>query len=255
MTKGTPSEKRTRSREREAEPIKRSSGRKDATPEWTVSYGSAGPPGWLAYLLELHIRAGLQKSWPSRPKHLSFQSSTQLCRTLGLRTALPGEHFKKALQQLIEVGVTRKKHTVDHGVSHDQTTSFQRYEGSVTIGLLEDPKEATLDINLLDPVFKYWNECEFLPLNTDHYQKLPPGPRALYEWLSYRLYAAALEGCPAGTIGYSDFCRYASQPRQRAIEEVRAQMEALHQPHVQSGYLAGVTYEVFRTRMACRTGL
>lgn len=136
-----------------------------------------------------------------------------------------------------------KKRTLYHSVSHDHTTLFRRYAGSVDVGLLEDPKEARLRVEVLDAVFEYWGLYEILPLHTKYYQQLAPGPRALYEWLSYRLYAAALEGRATATIGYADFCRYGSQPRQNAVAEVQAQMEALHGPHFQSGYLAEVTYD------------
>jgi hypothetical protein len=212
--------------------------------QWIVSYDLDGPPGWLAYLMDLHIQACVEESLNSQRKTLFLCTTKTIAQMLGLREEVPYQEMEQALQQLTGIVVTRETVSVDdQKTSCESTRGYRRYEAATERGRLGEPQEMTVRIRLLDALFDYRDECEVLPLDPEYRQGLQAGARTLYEWLSYRLYAAALKGCATAPICYSDFCRYAGQPRRTTGEEVRAQMDVLHQPHCESDYLAEVLYE------------
>jgi len=61
--------------------------------------------------------------------------------------------------------------------------------------------------------------------------------------LSYQMYAALKYDRPRAKLTYSEFCAHAPQMRHVDWERVRSQMNKVHRPHRQSGYIAKVDFQ------------
>jgi hypothetical protein len=81
------------------------------------------------------------------------------------------------------------------------------------------------------------------PLNYDYLKSLPPAPQRFYEILSYQMYATIKHDRARAKLTYSDFCAHAPQTRHVKWDSVRSQMNKVHRPHLQSGYILDVDYQ------------
>ena len=212
-------------------------------PRWTVSYSGGDTPEWLAYLIDCHIHRCLDEGLPSWPKFIPLGTAAPLGQKLGLRSPLTSEEIAQALRQNMSITVEIRFEAVDdRGSRMKRTHWFCRYQGSGTPGPPEDPAATFFTIEVA-PEEGWFRTYDARPVNRNYQRGLPPASKLLYEWLSYRLYAAALQGYATAPIRYSNYCRYASLRREISAENVRTQMEALQEPHFRSGYLAEVAYE------------
>jgi len=217
-------------------------------PCWKVSY-IHGPPGWLAYLIDSHLFGRLEALWPALPETISLGTANTLSRQIGLRPPMSMKQLQTALDQNIGLLITSSLEAVNAKgrVVGTKDTWLRRYDRwhpslSLFVPCLSDPNEPIV-LQVIDGYRECFGRIDPRPVHLEFRQALPSATRSLYEWLSYRLYAAALQGSPIATIGYGDYCRYASLPRQLSPSEMKRQVETLHEPLFQSGYVAEVSYE------------
>ena len=75
---------------------------------------------------------------------------------------------------------------------------------------------------------------------------LGPAHQRIYELLSFPIYGALKWGKPYAGQLYSELCLASPLTRYYQWEKVKKQLYKLHRPHLASGYLAAVEYEIVR---------
>src|SRR5262249_29587185 len=75
-------------------------------------------------------------------------------------------------------------------------------------------------------------------------QALTPLAQRFYEIVSYPLFATLTHRWLHATLRYGEYCLLSTQQRYTEASQVQKQMYKVHRPHVQSGYLTQVAYDV-----------
>jgi hypothetical protein len=218
--------------------------RKDTSLQWKVSYNSEyGQPGPLAYKLDtLIINRRIEEATRPIPRIIKLGSLHDICRELGVSEGKNVVSIKKALHQNASAYITSKIfYKLADGTERMLEAGFTRYSVILTGEKLPDGRKADgVYIILNDTFIQVINGAMTRPLDYDYLKSLPPAPQRFYELLSYQMYAALKYDRPRAKLTYSDFCAHAPQTRHFDWEKVRSQMNKIHRPHLQSGYIAKV---------------
>jgi hypothetical protein len=218
--------------------------RKDTALQWKVSYNSEyGQPGPLAYKLDtLIINRRIEEATRPIPRIIKLGSLHDICRELGISEGKNIISIKNALHQNASAYITSKiRYRAADGSERTLEAGFTRYSVVLTGEKLPDGRKADgVYILLNDNFIQVINGAMTRPLDYDYLKSLPPAPQRFYELLSYQMYAALKYDRPRAKLTYSDFCSHAPQTRHLDWEHVRSQMNKVHRPHLQSGYIAKV---------------
>jgi hypothetical protein len=144
--------------------------------------------------------------------------------------------------------ITAKLHYTDRdGMERCLETGFTRYSVIVTGQRLPNGRRAdAVYLALNDPYWEVLQHAPVRPLDYEYLTTLAPSAQRFYELLSYQMFAALKYRRPEATMRYSTYCTFAPQQRYLDYDRVKKQMYKVHQPHLQSGYLAEVRTERLR---------
>lgn len=214
---------------------------------WEVDYSKKhGQPGPLAYKLDtLIINRRIEEAARPIPKILRLGSLKEICRELGMaETGGNTNQIKKSLFQNALAGITaRTRYRQSDGSEQTLEAVFTRYSVILTGEKLPDGRKADAVYIMLNEIFmQVLNGAMTRPLDYDYLKSLPPAPQRFYELLSYRMYAALKYDRARAKLNYSEFCAHAPQTRHTEWMRVRTQMNKVHRPHLQSGYIAKVDF-------------
>lgn len=215
--------------------------------KWEVDYSKKhGQPGPLAYKLDtLIVNRRIEESTRPIPKLIKLGSLRDLCRELGLSEGENVTTIRKALRQNAFAGITAKtRYRQADGTERTLEADFTRYSVVFTGEKLPDGRKADAVYIIMNEIYmQVINGAMTRPLDYDYLKSLPPAPQRFYELLSYAMYAALKYDRPRAKLTYSDFCAHAPQTRHTDWERVRSQMNKLHRPHRQSGYIVKVDFQ------------
>lgn len=220
---------------------------------WEVSYNSQyGPPGPLAYKLDtLIINRRIEEAGRPTPGLIRLGSLSELCRKLGLPDSGKNiRDIRRALLQNASAFITAKvRHKVRDGTERRIEVGDTRYAIVFTGETLPDGQRADA-VYLVPHAFyrEILDTATTRPLDFDYLRDLPPAAQRLYELLSYHVFATLKHSRPEARMRYSEFCTYAPLTRYTTFWLMRQQMEKVHAPHRQSGYIAKVEYEMTTDR-------
>lgn len=215
---------------------------------WEVDYSKKhGQPGPLAYKLDtLIINRRIEESRRPISRILRLGSLSDICRELNLADSGKNRaDIKNSLFQNAFAGITAKtRYKQGDGSEKTLEAAFTRYSVILTGEKLPNGLRADAVHVILNDVFiSVINGAMTRPLDYDYLKSLPPAPQRFYELLSYQMYAALLYDRSRARLVYSDLCAHAPQTRHVDWEKVRSQMNKIHRPHLQSGYIAKVSSE------------
>jgi hypothetical protein len=227
--------------------VTESGGLKDTGIQWKVSYNSEyGQPGPLAYKLDtLVVNRRIEEASRPIPRMIRLGSLHDICRELGVSEGKNTMTVKHALHQNASAYITAKiQYRQPNGTERTLEAGFTRYSVVLTGEKLPDGRKADgVYIILNDAFIQVINGASTRPLDYDYLKGLPPAPQRFYELISYQMYAALKYDRPRAKLTYSDLCAHAPQTRHTDWEHVRSQMNKVHRPHRDSGYIAKVDFQ------------
>ena len=211
---------------------------------WEVDYSKKhGQPGPLAYKLDtLIVNRRIEEATRPIPKIIKLGSLRDICRELGLSEGENVNTVRKALRQNAFAGITAKtRYKTADGKIRDLEADFTRYTVVFTGESLPDGRKADAVYLILNDVYlTIISGAMTRPLDYDYLKSLSPAPQRFYEILSYQMYSTIKNDRPRAKLTYSEFCTYAPQTRHLDWEKVRSQMNKVHRPHRESGYILRV---------------
>lgn len=214
---------------------------------WEVSHSSRfGQPGPLAYKIDtLIVNRRIEEATRPIPKIIKLGSQAAIAEELGISTHDTVSTIKRALYQNSSAYITAKfRYKLADGSAKELEAGFSRYSVVFTGEELPDGRRADAVYLVLNEVFmQVINGAQTRPLDYDYLKDLPPASQRLYELLSFQMYAALKHGRGAARLRYAEFCTYAPLTRSLKWDHVRPQMAKIHRPHLESGYIEGVTFE------------
>lgn len=227
--------------------VNEENGLRDTSLRWKVSYNSEhGQPGPLAYKIDtLIINRRIEEAARPIPRIIKLGSLNDICRELGISQGKNIVTVKNALHQNASAYITAKiQYRHADGTERTLEAGFTRYSVVFTGEKLPDGRKADgVYIILNDAFIQVINGAITRPLDYTYLKSLPPAPQRFYELLSYQMYAALKYDRPRAKLTYSDFCAHAPQARHFAWGDVRSQMNKVHRPHRESGYVAKVDFQ------------
>ena len=212
---------------------------------WSVSPSADyGAPQLLAYKLDtLVINRHLDALKRPLPSLICLGSLRQICQELGLSRGKSTGNLKRAFHQNAGVYITAKLQYRDReGNQRRLEAGFHRYGVVFTGESLPDGSTADAVYIILHESYRQvLNSAPTRPIDYDYLTDLKPLAQRFYELLSFKMYAGLKYHHPQVSMRYSELCQFA--PQQRYVDGVMMskQMYKVHQPHLQSGYLADVT--------------
>jgi hypothetical protein len=228
--------------------VSEANGLRDTSLQWKVSYNSEyGQPGPLAYKIDtLIINRRIEEASRPIPRIIKLGSLHDICRELGVSEGKNIVTIKNALHQNASAYITAKiQYRQADGSERTLEAGFTRYSVILTGEKLPDGRKADgVYIILNDSFIQVLNGAITRPLDYDYLKSLPPAPQRFYELLSYQIYAALKYDRPRAKVNYSEFCAHAPQTRHTDWERVRSQMTKVHRPHLASGYITKVEFQV-----------
>ena len=207
-----------------------------------------GQPGPLAYKLDtLIINRRIEEARRPIPRMLRLGSlERHLPRARTWPTAARTGPTSKKRSSKMPSPASWPRSATGRPTAAEQTleAGFTRYSVIFTGEKLPDGRKADAVYIMLNDVYmRVINGAMTRPLDYDYLKSLPPAPQRFYELLSYQMYAALKYDRPRAKLTYSEFCAHAPQTRHTDWERVRSQMNKIHRPHQQSGYIAKVDYQ------------
>jgi hypothetical protein len=228
--------------------LRENTSREEPSLSWKVSYNSEyGQPGPLAYKLDtLIINRRIEEARRPIPRILKLGSLSDICRELCLADSGKNRSdIKHSLFQNAFAGIQAKTtYRLADGSERTLEAAFTRYSVILTGEKMPDGSRADGVYIVLNDVFiKVINGAMTRPLDYDYLKSLPPAPQRFYELISYQMYAAMKYDRPRAKLNYSDLCAHAPQTRHFEWERVRSQMNKVHRPHKDSGYIGRVDFQ------------
>jgi hypothetical protein len=224
---------------------------------WEVDYSKKhGQPGPLAYKLDtLIINRRIEEARRPLTRLLKLGSLSDIAKELSLADSGKNRaNIKNALFQNAFAGITAKtQYKLADGTLRTLESGFTRYSIILTGEELPGGRKADAVYIILNDVFmQVINGAMTRPLDYDYLKSLPPAPQRFYELLSYQMYAALKYDRPRAKLTYSELCAHAPQTRHLEWEDVRSQMNKVHKPHKDSGYIIDVKYDETTDRQGNR---
>lgn len=213
---------------------------------WSVSHNAKfGQPGPLAYKLDtLLINRRIEEAQKPLPRIIRLGSMPEIAREMGFTTR-NWNTVRQALYQNASAFITAKITYKDtNGQQRWLEAAFTRYQVIMTGESL--PEQGLADgvyIVLSDVYRELLNSAIYRPLDYEYMKSLPPSAQRFYEIVSYQIFAAVKNANPRARLLYSDYCGSAPAPRYFTFDQVKKQMHKVHRYHLQSGYIAKVSYE------------
>jgi hypothetical protein len=172
-------------------------------------------------------------------------SLRRICDDLGLRIGRSVADIKKAFHQNVGAYITAKLTYRDiEGKERRLEAGFNRYGVVFTGESLPGGVSADAVYIILNESYRQvLNTAPTRPVDYDYLTLLKPLAQRFYELLSFRMYAALKYQHPQVSMRYSELCQFAPQQRYTDGAKMSKQMYKVHQPHLQSGYLAGASTE------------
>ena len=215
--------------------------------KWEVSpSANYGQPGPLAYKIDtLIVNRRIEEASRPIPKIIKLGSLRDICEELGISEGRNREKIKNALRQNAFAGITAKfRYRGNDGSERTLEADFNRYSVVFTGEELPNGRRANAVYLVLNEIFmQVLDGAQTRPLDYEYLKDLNPSAQRLYEILSYRIYAAIRNGRSHARLVYSELCTYAPLTRHEDWESVRSQMNKIHAPHKESGYIASVEFE------------
>jgi hypothetical protein len=212
--------------------------------KWEVSHNSTyGQPRQLAYKLDtIIINRTIEEAGRPVPKIIRLGSLNELSKKLGSER----NELKRALQQNATTAINAKVEYRDiNGGSQKLEALFTRYSVYFAGKQLPDGRKAdAVYLVLNDPYWEVLNNSQVRPLDYDYLKELPPAAQRFYEIISRKMFVALKYDHPHAKLPYSEYCTYSAQQRYFDYNHFKKQMYKVHRPHVQSGYIAEVRYEM-----------
>jgi hypothetical protein len=211
--------------------------------KWAVDH-EGGPQSYKLETLVINRR--FDELGRPLPKTIRLGGYREICRDLGkTEGGRDIEQVKKAFHQSAGIYIKAKIHykLVD-GIKRTLEAGFTRY--SVVLVDEELPDGTTADavyLILNDIYMQVINGAQTRPLDYDYLKELPPAAQRFYELVSYQIYAALKHTRPRARLPYSEFCTYAPLTRHFEWLRVRTQMNKIHAPHKNSGYIKKIEFE------------
>jgi len=210
---------------------------------WRVLFTAPeGAPGSLAYRIDRLIIDKVldeQTRFGNVPEIIRLATLNEICDALDIdRTGHNKKNIQKALLQLEGTKVD---------VDGDVRMRFARYDGVVFTGN-KLPDGTRADAVYLGVSVWYRGilaKSARRPLDYDYLKELPPAASRLYEVLGSRVFAALQMGGknPEARLLYSEFCELSALTRYTQYKHMSYQMKRFHKPHIESGYISGVSYD------------
>lgn len=215
---------------------------------WEVSYNDRyGQARQLAYKLDtLIVNRRLDDHARPLPLLIRIGSLKEICRELGLGES--GKNTRDVRQAFLQnasafINAHLTYRSADGGEKRLEA-GFSRYGVVFTGEKLPDGRKAdAVYVTLNQPYWEVVNSAPTRPLNYDYLRELTPGAQRFYEVVSYRIFATLRNNRTHTRMLYSDYCAFSAQQRYFDYEHFRVQMYKIHKPHIDSGYLVGVTVE------------
>ena len=217
----------------------------DLVVKWEVSHNSKdGQPGPLAYKVDtLVVNRRIEETARPVSRIIRLGSVREITEELGQTTH--NDKIKTALHQNAGTYIKAKiRYRLADGTERELEAGFTRYSVVFTGEKLPNGKKADAVYIVLNDVYmQVINGAMTRPLDYDYLKTLSPGPQRFYEILSFQMYAAIKNDRPRAKLLYSEFCTYAPMTRHDDWRRVRGQMNKIHRPHFESGYIAKVDYQ------------
>ena len=214
---------------------------------WNVSPSvTYGPPQLLAYKLDtLVINRQLDALKRPLPPLICLGSLRQIRQDLGQSRDASTGNLKRAFHQNAGVYITAKLHYRDvEGKQRRLEAGFHRYGVVFTGESLPDGSTADAVYLILHESYRQvLNAAPTRPVDYDYLVDLKPLAQRFYELASFKIYAALKHQHAEASMRYSEFCLYAPQQRYLDGTKMSKQMHKVHQPHLESGYLAAAQTE------------
>jgi hypothetical protein len=215
--------------------------------KWEVSpSANFGQPGPLAYKIDtLIVNRRIEEASRPIPKIIKLGSLRDICEELGISEGKNRDNIKNALRQNAFAGITAKfRYRGNDGSERTLEADFNRYSVVFTGEELPNGRKANAVYIVLNEIFmQVLDGAQTRPLDYEYLKDLNPSAQRLYEILSYRIYTAIRNDRPHAKLIYSELCTYAPLTRHEDWESVRSQMNKIHTPHKDSGYIASVEFE------------
>ena len=217
---------------------------------WRVSpHPVFGEPRQLAYKLDtIVINRRIDDLGRPLPELIPLGTLREIARelNLGSNTAAVKRALRQNAHTVIAVQLT---YTDTQGGEHTVAFESTRYGVVFTGECLPDGRTAEMVYIVLNPPYRHvLNHAPTRPLDYDYLQALPPTAQRCYEIISYKIFTALKYRHPHATLLYSDYCTFSAQQRYADYTHVKKQMYKVHHPHLTSGYLRKVSYEVTTDR-------
>jgi hypothetical protein len=217
--------------------------------KWIVSHNSLyGHPGQLAYKLDsviINRRIDEVRSEQRQlPDLIRLGSLHQISQELGLKRDT--NSVRKALRQNAGAFIDAKiRYVTNDGTERELAFSDTRYGVIFTGEKFPDGRKAdSVYINLHSFYREVLNSSRVRPLDYDYLKSLRPAPQRFYEIISRKFFAALKYDHPTAKLSYSEFCTFSAQQRAFDYDHFKKQMYKVHLPHLKSGYIAKVEYQV-----------
>jgi len=216
---------------------------------WKVSPGHWGMPGSLAYKIDsIFINHRIDENRPVIPKVIRLGSIREILRELGMaENGTNAAAVKKALLQNATAFIQAK-------VPYRNRDTVGTFEfGDTRYGIVfqnqtlpDGTKADAIYIVLHDLFLQFLLGAPVRPIRSVYLKYLSDSPFAhrLYEILSFQFYAAFKQGRPYAVLRYSEYCQQAPLIRKTEKRLIYQQMWRIHKPHIKSGYIRKVEYEV-----------
>jgi len=216
---------------------------------WEVIYTERfGQARQLAYKVDtIVVNQKIDEAGRPLPKILRIGSMNEICTELGL-AAHSGKNTKDLRRAFLQNATTfvdaRIKYQANDHTKRTLEACFTRYSVVFTGETLPDGRIAdAVYVIFNDPFWEVLNNAPIRPLDRAYMKQLPPTAQRFYEIISRKIFAALKNKHPYAKLSYAEYCTYAAQLRYFERQPVQNQMNAIHQPHRKSGYIAAVSYE------------
>lgn len=218
--------------------------------KWEVSHSDRyGQARQLAYKLDtIVIDQKIDQLGKPLPQRICLGSLNEIASELGSMVdhGTTNQHIKRALRQDALLGITAKfKYRANDGSEKTLEATFTRYNVIFTGEKFSDGTRADAVFIELNPIYReVLNNAPTRPLDFGYKKILPPAAQRFYEIVSYKIFSALKNKHPFARLPYSEYCTCSPQQRYFDYDHFKKQMYKVHQPHLKSGYLEKVRYEM-----------
>lgn len=214
---------------------------------WKVSYNTEyGQPGPLAYKLDtLIVNRRIEAVGRPVPKLIRLGSLRDIADELGAGEKNTGI-VKNALLQNASAFINAKLsyRAIDKTIRWVEIADT-RYGVVFTGEKLPNGEDAdAVYLVLHDNYRAILDAAVTRPLDYDYMRALPPAAQRFYEIVSYQIFGALLHANERAKLRYSEYCLLSTATRYMDFDHVKKQMYKIHRPHIDSGYIVKVSYEI-----------